>query len=154
LSGFQFSDVVAIKAAEMTGPGCRVIVCGGRSFYDYGMLEKYLDMLHAIHRFDLVIHGAARGADTMADNWAYSRHIDVQKYPAMWKQHGAKAAGPIRNRQMIDEGRPDLVIAFQGGNGTANMRTQAHQRGLKVIDLAGETVRALVTAEYRALKNG
>jgi hypothetical protein len=128
----------------------RVIICGGRSFSDEGMLENYLDMLHAIHRFDLVIHGGARGADSLAEIWAYRRHIEVKKYPAEWAKYGAKAAGPIRNKQMIDEGFPDLVIAFEGGRGTRNMKTQAAYAGLRVIDLSLESERFAVMQQTGA----
>src|SRR5262245_43299141 len=104
------------------------LVCGGRSFTRYDTVEHYLDMLNAIHRFTLVIHGAARGADSCADQWAYARHIDIKKFPAQWSEHG-KAAGPIRNKQMLDEGRPDLVIVFPGGRGTGDMKAQAMRAG-------------------------
>ena len=52
-------------------------------------------------------------------------------YPANWKKHG-RAAGPIRNKQMLEEAKPDLVIAFPGGAGTANMVKQAREAGVKV----------------------
>jgi len=52
-------------------------------------------------------------------------------FPADWSRHG-KSAGPIRNRQMLIEGRPDIVVAFPGGKGTANMIKQAVEAGVKV----------------------
>lgn len=111
----------------------KVIVCGGRSFVNYDALERYLDTLHALHRFTLVMHGAARGADSLADHWAKSRHIDVKRFHADWKLH-RKAAGVIRNQEMLDEG-PAMVIAFPGGKGTANMKMLASKAGVPVIDL-------------------
>lgn len=120
----------------------RVIVCGGRNFDDYALLESELDALHAQHRFTLVIHGAARGADSYADHWARSRHVDVEKYPAQWKVHGNRKAGPIRNTQMLvrltdgeglSNGFGVLVVAFPGGKGTADMTRQAEGIGVPVI---------------------
>jgi hypothetical protein len=112
----------------------RVIVCGGRNFADYALLEKTLDALHATHTFTVLMHGAARGADTFADNWAYYRHVRVEKYPAKWKELGDRKAGPIRNREMLSKG-PDLVIAFPGGSGTAHMVRIAREAGVKVIEI-------------------
>lgn len=129
----------------------RVIVCGGRTFDDSVVAYRFLDMLHAIHKFQLVIHGASRGADTLADNWAYARHVNVAKFPALWKVHGNRKAGPIRNAQMLSEGSPDLVIAFPGGGGTRDMKRQADAAGVTVIDLDDEQTRADVFAAYREL---
>lgn len=112
----------------------RVIICGGRSFDDYEMLERELDALHAQHRFSHVIHGGARGADTFAEHWAQSRHLDVEKVPAQWKRYGNRQAGPIRNSEMLRKD-PALVIAFKGGPGTADMKRQARAAGVPVIDL-------------------
>jgi len=41
-------------------------------------------------------------------------------FPADWGKY-SKSAGYIRNKQMLAEGKPDLVVAFPGGKGTANM---------------------------------
>lgn len=80
-----------------------------------------------------IIEGEARGADTLAKQWAEERYLPVEKYPANWDTHG-KAAGPIRNKQMLTEGKPDLVIAFLAPNsrGTANMISQAEKAGVPV----------------------
>ena len=112
----------------------RVLVCGGRNFMDYILLERTLDELHAIYKFEIVMHGGARGADTFADNWAYSRQIKIEKHPALWKTHG-RAAGPIRNREMLAR-HPDLVVAFPGGVMTADMVQIARDAGIEVIELA------------------
>lgn len=81
-----------------------------------------------------VISGKAPGVDTAAIDWAINSWCDFQEYPADWDKHG-KAAGPIRNKQMIDEGKPDYVIAFKGGKGTANMIKQAKEAGIPVIEI-------------------
>lgn len=109
----------------------KVIVCGGRTFSNWALLERTLSAIHAETPFDRVATGAAPGADTLADTWARSRGIRVQRYYAMWKTEGP-AAGPIRNKRMLDEERPDLVIAFRGGSGTANMIEQAERAGVRV----------------------
>ena len=86
----------------------------------------------------MIIEGGAKGADTLA--WKWARHFlgkgseySVQ-FRARWDMHG-KAAGPIRNKQMLDEGKPDLVISFPGGRGTANMIKQAKAAGVEVMEV-------------------
>jgi len=80
----------------------------------------------------VIIHGGARGADKCADEWAVVNWCRFQEYPADWVKYG-KAAGFIRNKQMLVEGKPDLVIAFPGGRGTAMMVKLAREAGVETI---------------------
>jgi hypothetical protein len=57
--------------------------------------------------------------------------VPIDVYVAQWKKHG-RAAGPIRNQRMLDEGKPDLVVAFPGGRGTADMIRRAERAGVPV----------------------
>ena len=109
----------------------RVLIAGGRDFADRELLFETLDRLHAERRITVVIHGAARWADTLADEWAKERGIDVNAKPPDWKRHG-RAAGPIRNGEML-KNRPDLVVAFPGGKGTANRVKQATNAGIEIV---------------------
>jgi YspA, cpYpsA-related SLOG family len=74
----------------------RVLVCGGRNFENRAMLYATLDRLHAARGFTVVIAGGARGADTLAVEWAKGREVMVEVYMADWDQFRRKA-GPIRN---------------------------------------------------------
>jgi len=107
----------------------RVLVCGSRHFTDYELLKETLDA----YEISTLIEGEARGADTLARTYAERRGVDVLPFPARWSEHG-KAAGPIRNTQMLKEGIPELVIAFRGPNsrGTQNMIDQAVKAGVEV----------------------
>lgn len=111
----------------------RVLVCGGRNFNDALTLGSWLG---GIHKNDgpitLLIEGGARGADYMARKFAEWQKIPVKTFEADWDRYG-NAAGPIRNKQMLDEGKPDLVLAFEGGRGTANMVEQAKAVGVRVL---------------------
>ncbi len=109
----------------------RVLVCGGRDYADEAAVFAVLDLLHAERPISVLIHGAARGADTLAASWARRRGIQGQAFPANWRKHG-KAAGPVRNAQMLEEGQPVLVVAFPGGRGTADMVAQAWWAGVEV----------------------
>jgi hypothetical protein len=89
-------------------------------------------MLFALpERPTLIIHGAAKGADTLAGRWAKEFNIPVLVFPADWKKYGRRA-GPIRNAQMLSEGKPNLVVAFPGGRGTANMVGLSQKAGVPV----------------------
>ena len=110
----------------------RILVCGGRAYSNQTELNATLDALHAEQRIACLIEGGAVGADALALRWALDRDIRTESYPADWKRHG-RAGGPIRNQRMIDEGRPDLVIAFPGGRGTADMVKRVQAAGIEVI---------------------
>lgn len=105
-----------------------VLVCGGRDYDDIAKVSDTLDGLQP----DMVIHGAARGADQLAQVWVDKHGVDFMQYPAKWETHG-KAAGPIRNAKMLLHGKPDLVVAFPGGKGTADMIAQATRAGIPVM---------------------
>lgn len=111
----------------------RVLVCGGRDFWDVPRLEHRL--YHAwvtCGGFSVLMHGKCpRGADRLAGLWAQTHNIPVLEFPADWDRYG-KRAGMIRNQRMLDEGKPNLVIAFPGGPGTANMVARANLAGVMV----------------------
>jgi hypothetical protein len=111
----------------------RVLVTGGRDFTDRKLLFETLDRLHSVHTFTVLIHGAASGADRLAGEWAGTRSISIEAHPADWRKHG-RAAGPIRNQMMLAE-KPELVVAFPGGRGTADMVKRAKNAGLKVVEI-------------------
>lgn len=115
----------------------RILVCGSRHFNDYRLLAETLDKIRGITQ---IIEGEAKGADTLARYYAERRGIEVRKFPADWQTYG-KAAGPVRNKQILDEGKPDMVLAFRAPNsrGTQNMIDQAEKAGIKtiVVDIAG-----------------
>ena len=122
----------------------RVLVCGGRDFRDKQKLSETLDAIvprTAADRYGnwlpsdiTILSGGAPGADRMAADWAVVNWCDLREFPANWRAHGP-AAGPIRNQRMIDEGMPDLVVAFPGGRGTADMVSRARKAGIEVIEV-------------------
>jgi len=122
----------------------KVLVCGGRIFglslnercFVYDTLDCIKEELKNI----TIIEGGAKGADTCAKEWAEMNILPYKEYPANWNLHG-KSAGYLRNKQMLDEENPNLIIAFPGGKGTENMVTQAKQRGIEVrrIDYNAKT---------------
>lgn len=139
----------------------RVLICGDRKWgfnddYEYKMIHDQLVWLQSIHGDDLVIiTGGANGADSFAKWTCESLGIKCIEYKAAWSclddscesidddgnvhhrdVHG-RAAGPIRNKKMLDEGQPDLVMAFHNditkSKGTKNMIQQAKKAGVPAL---------------------
>lgn len=115
----------------------RVLVCGGRTFCDHLQFKTVMDKLHKERNITHVIQGGARGADYLAHVWSARKGIKESVFNPDWKAFG-KSAGPIRNRVMLDEGKPDLVVAFPGGEGTAHMVAYARKKGVEVIVIEKE----------------
>jgi hypothetical protein len=110
----------------------KVLVCGGREFSDVDFVFSELDRLHAQFNFMTVIEGDARGVDHIAGEWARARGLDLVEYPADWANEGRHAA-LIRNERMLREGKPDLVIAFPGGQGTSHTCWHAEKLGIEIV---------------------
>ena len=81
-----------------------------------------------------IVQGGANGADTLARNWAKSHGLKVETERAEWKRY-LGAAGPIRNQVMLDKYKPDFVVAFPGGRGTADMVKKAREDGVDVAEI-------------------
>jgi predicted Rossmann-fold nucleotide-binding protein len=112
----------------------RVIVCGGRDFNNTAFIFSHLDRLNAERPFTALMHGGAKGADSIAAEWAMTKPRIVRYVClANWEEHG-KAAGPRRNARMM-EWEPDLVVAFPGGRGTADMVRRAKAAGVEVVNV-------------------
>lgn len=112
----------------------RVLVFGGRDFSRRDVLFDALDEIRQHNQIDSVITGSARGVDSFGSEWAVSRGIPLIEYPANWDKHGRRA-GPIRNQQMLDEGKPTLGVQFPGGTGTEDMRRRLNGAGVRVIEV-------------------
>ena len=110
----------------------KILVCGGRDFSDRDLMYSVLDkVLRKFGRDNLcILHGAAKGADLMAEEWCKSRQVKYIGDPAWWDDQG-KAAGMIRNRRMAHDEQPDQCIAFPGGVGTAGMVSIMRRAGIE-----------------------
>jgi hypothetical protein len=118
----------------------RVLVCGGRDYTDRDHIHNTLCEIDAKRGpITCIIHGCATGADNEGMLWAQmmasTRKVVHAPFAADWHTHG-RAAGPIRNQRMLDKGKPDLIVAFPGGRGTADMVRRAKAAGIEVIEIA------------------
>lgn len=108
----------------------RILVCGSR---DYADRDAMTEVMYRFGKGTVVIHGGARGADKMAGEIAAFLRYEVEVYEANWARDG-KRAGPMRNQRMLDEGKPDHVIAFPLADsvGTWDMIRRARKAGIPV----------------------
>jgi hypothetical protein len=112
--------------------GLRVLVCGGRGFADGPTVYRVLDALRAGPGIALLIEGGSRGTDDLAHGWAKQQpDVPTKRYFAQWAL--GRRAGPMRNAWMLEDGRPDLVVAFPGGKGTADMIAKARAANVEVL---------------------
>jgi hypothetical protein len=125
--------------------GLRILVTGSREWTDRDTLRDALmraiaDLCppgagpssHPLSGMTLV-HGAARGLDTLAAEQAEFWGMQVEAHPADWARHG-RAAGPIRNAAMVALGA-DVCLAFPIGAspGTRGCIAVAERAGIPVV---------------------
>lgn len=128
----------------------RLLVTGGREYGDVAVVFQQLNYVNRLLGIGVLIHGAAAGADSLAKDWADIHGIELQPFPANWKdidtkpcriginRYGKpynKLAGLNRNTQMIVEGKPSHCVVFPGGEGTADMRGKAIRHRLAVLNV-------------------
>lgn len=113
----------------------RLLICGSRSWTRGDYIKDALIEQLAHGPIDVVIDGAAPGADSLGFAAARDLGLVNLRFPANWNTHG-KAAGPIRNQQMLDEGQPTDVWCFTEEQdmspGTQDMFDRAIRADLKV----------------------
>ncbi|MDA8080665.1 MAG: SLOG family protein [Actinomycetota bacterium] len=108
----------------------RILVCGGRDYNDTETIQVVLRKLARRHFGATLVHGCAPGADSWCGYYGGLAGFSIEAHPARWNVYGHKA-GPIRNKEMLDSGI-DLVVAFPGGRGTADMVRRARRKGVPV----------------------
>jgi len=106
----------------------RVLITGDRNWDNRSVIETQLSDLPP---GSIIVQGGAKGADTIA-MLNLVPYLTTITYPAEWELHG-KAAGPIRNRKMLDT-KPDLVLGFHNdittSKGTRDCLLEAQRRGI------------------------
>ena len=108
----------------------KIAVVGSRTFEDRQLLEETLSTLE--EPITEIISGGAKGADTLAQQWADQHKIPVTVFQPDWQKFG-RAAGPKRNQQII--AACDVCIAFWDGQskGTKSSITLSKKAGKKTI---------------------
>ena len=116
------------------GEPTRIIVCGGREYRDAQTIGMMLARFRPSRGEAVLVHGACRGADMTAAKVALAAGWTVEAHPAEVHIYGSPQAFHIRNQEMVDAGA-DLLIAFPGGNGTADCTRRARKAEIPVATL-------------------
>ncbi len=122
----------------------RVLICGSRNWKEEDVLQEYRieTYIKTLPSNTVVIHGAAPGADMVADRVARERGHTVIEFEAKWDLYG-DSAGPIRNQRMLDVGKPDRVAAFHedivNSKGTKDMIDRARKAMLPIEVFLGNS---------------
>lgn len=119
----------------------RLLVCGDRDWTDREYLYRVLDEVHRLRPLRTLIEGEARGADRMSREWGIDRGVTVLRFPALWFLY-RQGAGPLRNQQMLDQGQPDIVLAFHNNlsrsTGTRDMLERTIDAGIPWVCATNE----------------
>jgi hypothetical protein len=112
----------------------KVLVCGGRNWTKANPIKRELEKLP---EESTIIHGACKGADSLAGVIGRSLGYEIKSYSAKWSTFG-KAAGAIRNQEMLNDNEDiELVLAFHENitesRGTKDMVTRATNAGINCL---------------------
>ena len=89
-----------------------VLIAGCRSFEDYSVAKKYIDMCLKNIRKEykiIIISGGAKGADKLGERYAHENRMKCIYYYPDWERYG-KSAGPRRNSETVKIA--DYVVFF------------------------------------------
>lgn len=119
-----------------------IIITASRDWWDKPLLFSVLDQAHQELPVTLVVQGGCRGGDELAEMWAHSRGIANLTVHADWDRQG-RAAGPMRNRKMLQMHPGSRVYAFPIGlsRGTRGCMLMATEKGHRVITTEGVSAR-------------
>jgi hypothetical protein len=112
----------------------RLLICGDRHWDDYALIKKEIqDFNDNVDTIEAIIQGGAKGADFCGKLAAIELGIPYEEFLADWDRQG-KRAGPLRNQRMLEEGKPDYVLAFhddfENSKGTKSMVNIASKAGV------------------------
>lgn len=139
----NYADIIPMAEAAAEKE-LKILVCGSRDFnkgaYSKKQVFDTLDELRRTrfaHNELTVINGWANGADLAGAEWAENNNLPFLSVPADWGQYG-KLAGFYRNEVMLTKGKPDVVIAFPGNEGTKDMIARTKRRNIELIEIKYE----------------
>ena len=111
----------------------RVLVCGARGFNDRKLLTQVLHSLTPAPT--TIIQDGETVAAELSGRWTRENGLVLETYSADWKNSGV-LAGRIRNQRMLDEGKPELIVAFAANRETNHLTVRARAMGIKVVEVA------------------
>jgi hypothetical protein len=102
----------------------KIIIAGSRTLEPvFEFINEARIMFGMINASYEIVSGGAEGVDTCGENFAKEMGWKLTVLPADWNKHG-KAAGPIRNRQMVEYADELLLIWDGESKGSKNMKEE------------------------------
>lgn len=110
---------------------CTLAIVGSRNFNDYDAFCDKLNMFVAsiggIQKINKIVSGGAGGADKMAERFARENKIELQVFAADWNRYG-RAAGPMRNSQIVEAATHMVAFPSKDGRGTQDSLRKARKK--------------------------
>lgn len=113
----------------------KLLVSGSRTITDKHKVFHALDeMMSVMLKGEdvTIIEGGAKGVDTLARLYAIERKIPYEEHPADWNKNG-RAAGYIRNVEMVKEADVALILWDGKSKGTAHAMKICEKKGVKYL---------------------
>lgn len=120
----------------------KILVVGSRNFNNYEMLKNAIDAAINTYGDIEIISGGAKGADSLAEQYAKEKGYALKVFPADWDIYG-KSAGYKRNAEMhkyISEFDDRLCIAFWDGESKGTQHS---------FDLAKQYKNPILVIKYK-----
>ncbi len=108
----------------------RLAVVGSRSCEDYEMVSGFLKNFN--NQKPIIVSGGAKGVDSLAERFADENELKKKIYKADWSKYG-RAAGPVRNQQIVENSDAMIAFATRDSNGTKNSVKLAVKKGIPVL---------------------
>ncbi len=130
-----------------------ILVCGSRNWTDYKTIFDFLNGLQCEYKPNqiTIVEGDCKGADKAAGSIAVYLRYNKVRVPADWQQNG-KAAGPIRNQEMLDKYKPSMVVAFhndyENSKGTKDMCERAKAANIYTVLVTSDGLKTLHSKQF------
>jgi len=110
-----------------------VAIVGSRDYTNYDEFKWFVETTLQTWRLDdiQVVTGGAKGADSMAEKWAIENNLAIKIFKPDWLKYG-KAAGPLRNQQIVENSTHVIAFPSKSGKGTQDTIIRAKKLGIEI----------------------
>jgi len=108
----------------------KVLIAGSRSITDYEVVKVAIKK--SGFYISELLSGNAAGVDKLGEKWAEENLIPIKRFLPDWKTHG-KAAGPIRNSEMVKVAEAAIIIWDGQSRGTKDTFDKMQKAGKQVV---------------------
>ena len=107
----------------------KIGIIGSRTFTDYEKLKNTMSFFDLrLYETVTIVSGGAKGADTLAEQYAKDYGYLTEVYPADWDTYG-KRAGYLRNITIVENS--DVIVAYWDGKSKGTCHSLKLARDMK-----------------------